>query len=126
MFGELKKKMDFLVFEGAPVGLLIGKSQMEKQNGHINLVRQLVDFTTRRQSVRVGLENDRSLRKMYGDELELEDFIMDSKTTSSAEVSKNESKESMAIARTLIWSSESSYNDIIGDVEPIKRKSTRA
>lgn len=92
-FGEPEAKTDFLVVERVPGFVLIWIPEIEKLNTHIDLGDQYVDFTIGRKAIWVGLEPERTIDQMQGDELEEEDFMIVFSTTLSVEVSEDQAKK---------------------------------
>lgn len=76
-FGELKEKMDFLVFDEVSVGVLIGIPEMEKLKTHIDLGGQYVSSTIGTKSIRVGLKHDWTIDQEKNDESGVEEFTTD-------------------------------------------------
>lgn len=126
VFGELKTKMNFLVVDGVPIGVLIGIPEMEKLNKHIDLGGQYVELTIGRKSVRVGLELDHTINKVQEDESEDENLTTDSSTTSSADVSENESEESILVAMAVQGNPLINRNKAADDRELLERGKTVA
>lgn len=98
MFGELKKKIDFLVVQGVPVRVLIQIPEMEGLSAQIYLGGKYVYFTIGRNSVRVAVKPDHSLKKPAGDESEDEDFTTNLSDASSEDEPDGDSEGSMVVA----------------------------
>lgn len=112
MFGELKTKINFLVVDGVPVGVLIGFPEMEKLSAKIDLKGQYVDFAISRKSVQASLEPDHSLNEPAGDESKEEDLTTDSRDKSSVDESHNDCEKRMVVVMAVKDGGLQSQNEL--------------
>lgn len=122
--GSLKAKTYILVVDGVFVGLLIGIPEIINLNAHINLGGQHIDFIIGRKSVWAGLKPYGTIGQTQSDESEDKSFSTYCNTTASLELLKEGRKEDMVVVMALEVSFKRNLNDIINDLELMKRQQT--
>lgn len=106
--------------------ILIGIPETENLNAYIDFSGPYVYFTIEEKSARVELKPDRTIDRMRGTKSKGEDITTNANIMSSAKIPEDESEEAMAVAMAKQVSSKGNLNDIVDNLELIKRVQTVA